>query len=799
MDADGEIFFHRASDAMFSIPNFVDQELIERCGTEPAPAGEHELHARLKVLKRARGFERTLEAETFRLGKIMDNVYRQVRAESPEEWGKASTMQVARIIHPAPNVPLVTLFAAHRQLMERPEEYVCHPTRHRFLHVFDVRPQAHVQNFRRVREWIRSRNPIIRHFQEKAKTLREGSRRIALESRHEPASWASSELTSNVRFTREEQELILFLKLSLGQRRRIQQTLHEPYVPAILKDIDKSCEVWEAHQTYTFLQDIGVYTPWEDLISKQKDLRVSELAEEHTPARKGHASNVPAAKITGLLTKDPHESVRHDFGDLPVYVIDDVSAEELDDGVSIEPVSGQLGTVWLHVHIADPTSVLPNTHPMVTTIEKRSETVYLEHKTYPMLPRDLTALSDLGRADARTVGQKVLTLSAKIDSSGEILDYNIRAGIVRNIHKLRYDVVNEVIGTPTTDYKIRPFEPSHTPPILNITDTTPHASDLKSIYLVTRNLVQNRLRGDYVSYNSNQPEVKFLDKPLLENPSDASQPYLYRGFPKMSYSVSTYKFNESGARSLVAECMKVAGRVASRICLDHNTPVIRLSLSKTVYASDEHRQRVLAERDEYGFVDPTTILRESVFLPPSESSLAPNAHEAVGARQGEGYMRATSPLRRAEDMFNHWQLKSILLPGSESKKAPLRNEDLERLIREMSSQKLALKKAYRTYARYWAHEYIRRYMESQKLRVEKEGKSDGIDPLREMEGYAMTRPQYNTYAWALYQDIYIPKLGLLATTRLPTHEGAELGQIVKVNALRVNHSDLNPVLEVEIQ
>lgn len=783
---------------MFSVPNFVDLDHIDRCGKELTPADEHELLARLKVLKKARGFERTLETETFRLGKIMDEVYGRVRAESPEAWGKASTIQVARIVHPAPNVPLVTLFAVHRQLMARTEEYVCHPTRHRFLHVFDVRPLSHVKNFRRVREWIRARSPIISRFQEKAKTLMKESRRLTSESFQEHASRASSEVADGMQFTKEEQELILFLKLSLGQSRRIQENLHESFVPQILKETDKSCEIWGAYQTLQFLQEIGVYTPWEDLISKQKDLRVSEI-EESMPVVKGQPSNASAPKIPGLLTEDPHDSVRYDFGDLPVYVIDDATAQELDDGISIEPVSDQPGTVWLHVHVADPTSVLPVTHPLVKIIEKRSESVYLEHKTYPMLPRELSVLSDLGRPDARSVGQKVVTFSAKIGSDGEILDYKVRPGVIRNVHKMRYDVVNEVLGTPTTNDKFRPFEPSYEAPALDTTDTLPHASDLKLLHQLTRALVQNRLRGDYVSYNSNQPEVKFLDKPLLENPPDAKQPFLYRGFPRMSYSVSTYKYNETGARSLVAECMKVAGRVASRFCVEHDVPVIRLGLSKTVYLSDEHRQRVLAERDPFGFVDPTTILRESVFMPPSESTLAPIAHEAVGAKAGEGYMRATSPLRRAEDMFNHWQLKSALLPASAStsKRTPFASEDMERIIREMASQKLALKKAYRTYARYWAHLYIRRYMEAQKLREAKEGKVDELDPLRNMDGFPMTKAQYNTYAWAFYQDVYIPKLGILGTMKVPSHDGVETASLVKVNAVRVAHNDLNPMLELE--
>jgi len=54
---------------------------------------------------------------------------------------------------------------------------------------------------------------------------------------------------------------------------------------------------------------------------------------------------------------DPAEHLRHDFGNFPVSVVDDAGAEELDDGLSIEPVPNEPSSAWIHVHIVDPTSV----------------------------------------------------------------------------------------------------------------------------------------------------------------------------------------------------------------------------------------------------------------------------------------------------------------------------------------------------------------------------------------------------------------------------------------------------------
>ena len=98
--------------------------------------------------------------------------------------------------------------------------------------------------------------------------------------------------------------------------------------------------------------------------------------------------------------------------------------------------------------------------------------------------------------------------------------------------------------------------------------------------------LRQRLQGDYVSYNSNRPDIGFLDTPVPEMPPNADRPFFYRGFPRLSYTVATYRYTEDGACSLVAECMKAAGRVASRFSLDNNVPVIHVGLPKTVYVSE---------------------------------------------------------------------------------------------------------------------------------------------------------------------------------------------------------------------
>jgi hypothetical protein len=62
-----------------------------------------------------------------------------------------------------------------------------------------------------------------------------------------------------------------------------------------------------------------------------------------------------------IYSRDPVESMRRDFGDIPVYVIDSPTAHELDDGISIEETPDG---VWVHAHIADPSHLIPPNHPL---------------------------------------------------------------------------------------------------------------------------------------------------------------------------------------------------------------------------------------------------------------------------------------------------------------------------------------------------------------------------------------------------------------------------------------------------
>ena len=62
-----------------------------------------------------------------------------------------------------------------------------------------------------------------------------------------------------------------------------------------------------------------------------------------------------------IRTFIPVTHPQHDIGNLSIYVVDDAGADELGNDLSVELVPNEPGSIRIHVHIADPTSVLPPT------------------------------------------------------------------------------------------------------------------------------------------------------------------------------------------------------------------------------------------------------------------------------------------------------------------------------------------------------------------------------------------------------------------------------------------------------
>ncbi|KAF9007565.1 hypothetical protein BDQ17DRAFT_1350897 [Cyathus striatus] len=567
----GEIFKGLRSDVVFAIPSIASATLATRCGDDESSPSVIEINARVEVLRRIREIIRQVEERYRHVSKKGVGLYDRLRSDDPHEWSSVTLSEVARLIDPKPD--LLTIFATHQMLAQKSKYFKFHRD-YLVCQEFLVRPLAEVEIFDKVAQW--NRLPVgtgpIDSFALKA---RQASHDDDIPTQA-PAlhTWSDTDkdiiqfLTHSIRPFRTNQDSPYALARSTITRRVL------PSVPEASIDV-----------IYRLLVDIGVFAPWQD--NTKDDIVHRGLS---TP---------PSTKVLGpedFYPADPLETIRHDFGDLPVYVIDDVTAEELDDGISVERIPSEPGSFWIHVHIADPGSLLHPGHKLAQHAQKQGQTIYFMQRSYPLFPKSIMHHTSrglsLGSGKVHSLPERVMTFSSKVNARGHIIDYRVRAGIVNNVHVLSYDQVDSHLFGKVS----KSSYPSK------------QAEDLQLLHQITRSIINERLIT----------RISFAIQIPHDIVSPTLQPSVFKGFPGLTYESKPFYWR-FGSRAMIAESAKLACRVASRYGVEHNLPLLRLHFHKIV--------DLIAAN------------------PTSEYTTEPRAHPVMQIPEGEGYSRVTSPLR----------------------------------------------------------------------------------------------------------------------------------------------------------
>lgn len=80
---------------------------------------------------------------------------------------------------------------------------------------------------------------------------------------------------------------------------------------------------------------------------------------------------------------DRVEKLREDF-ELPVYCIDAPDAHEIDDGISVSNTDQRIWKVT--IHIADPSSSVSLTDPLIKHAYRQTSTAYYPENVIPLFP-----------------------------------------------------------------------------------------------------------------------------------------------------------------------------------------------------------------------------------------------------------------------------------------------------------------------------------------------------------------------------------------------------------------------------
>ncbi len=299
------------------------------------------------------------------------------------------------------------------------------------------------------------------------------------------------------------------------------------------------------------------------------------------------------------LPPDADGDRRLDLTHLKVYTIDDESTEEIDDGLSIEPLP--TGETKLWIHIADPTRFLVLGGELDLEARRRSTTMYLPTGMIPMFPKEL-ATGPMSLIQGEHC--YALSFGVVLDGTGAIADYSIHASWIKPTYRLTYMDVDEMLE----------LEIQAEPEIIALNQ----AAQLRRAWRKSQGSIEIRM-----------PESSIK----VKNEEEISIEVLY----------------EARSRQLVAEMMILAGEVSGRFAQANHIPVPFRGQPQPELPSEEELMQLPA--------GPVRFCAMRRCMPRSEMGVTPAPHAGLGLPV---YTQATSPIRRYTDLLTHFQIKAFL-------------------------------------------------------------------------------------------------------------------------------------------
>jgi hypothetical protein len=271
------------------------------------------------------------------------------------------------------------------------------------------------------------------------------------------------------------------------------------------------------------------------------------------------------------------------------------------------------------------------------------------------------------------------------------------------------------------------------------------------------------------------------------------EPSVFNGFPELTYSVGHPIVEDSQSKSLVSEMMKLACRVASRFAVAHDVPLVRRGTGAILASTETAYEEILAQRSPHTYVPLHTNLERIAMSPPAGFSLEPKEHHPLGIPEGEGYSRATSPLRRFDDLVVHWQLHHILLGFKAPRRPPFDTDALEKYLPELSAKDQNNRTGQLRNTNFFVLMFLKRWMDDTAKGV----KRPFGDPLASMTAYTISAVQ-DTFMGSFGCHLHLPELGVRAQlVGLPMGSFLPLSTKLKVKAKRIDLGIQRPKFVVE--
>jgi hypothetical protein len=609
------------------------------------------------------------------------------------------------------------LLAVRKSLSHNAFRFRSDQRSHRLTNVFAIRPKDDVQVVETVHGWIReyfefqanaandSKKPAslltegtrnIKMFLDKARILIAKSRKDRdpnngglgpSKTRDERATIQAVAAPRSEIFTKADRDVVNFLQAwVLNNQFRNMGGLHSAcadliaatgcYKPGYAKHASEDSPQSDLVRRATglvFLQELGVVTPFENRFIYDEQLMLPTVRLSRNLELLNERAKL--LRITPDF-KDSMASMRRDWGTTSVYCIDDIGAQEIDDGISIEKIKNADSEFWVHVHVANPTAFFGKTHTLSGLAAHMGQTVYTPERTYPMLPKWATDGYFSLRRD-----RPVITFSTRVDLEGAVLDRKISHGIIRNPISITPSELASNLGEKSNGEReifvvggnVNNKQMQRAPPELNPSQI----KELRSLYTIAKALGRKRHASGGIYMFNNDPSVRVHEsttKPgLTWMAPSINKPRFIKGDPIIEIAKASPKEFlrfDMDATNIVEEIMVLACSSAATWCDERRIPIMfRGSVAPPNVnraPSEALKQHIMSnylEKRKNPPLQLTLQYMESLGRSVAHTSLIP--HRVMGV---PGYARVTSPLRRFSDMIAHWQIEAAIRYEAETGK-----------------------------------------------------------------------------------------------------------------------------------
>lgn len=393
-----------------------------------------------------------------------------------------------------------------------------------------------------------------------------------------------------------------------------------------------------------------------------------------------------AVAVEKSVNREQHPD-RVDLTHLDFCTIDPVTAKDFDDAIYFD-----MQTYTLFVAIADVSHYVPYYTYIDKEAKKRGFTTYFPHKSFPMLPRELSE-------NICSLKPKVdrLAFVAKIELDRSTLQPKKETffeAIIHSKHRFNYDSVDKIIADNGKNATGKVAE------ILQY---------LLPLYKITKRLRESRLKGGF-DFRTDETRISLGADMLLKGTE------IETGTP---------------AHSLVEECMLLANQASAKRFTGEGDSIFRIheppQLSSTEALLSELAAIGLFVED---YDDSPSLIRaiqvqadKMGISSEVDGMIIKSLRRASYASENVGhfglgyshYSHFTSPIRRYSDLILHRLIKAQLVDDTEEMEYLLRN--MESLCARVSDLEREATKAEwdfrdRKFAR-WAKEQIGLFFEAE--------------------------------------------------------------------------------------